>query len=227
MADGWIKLNRSIQDHWLWKHEPYDKARAWIDLLMLANYEDKKVLYKGEIILCKKGDVNLSINYLAKRWKWDRKTVRKFIDALEKDEMVTSSVTKHRTTITIVNYGIYQDLGTTKGTTKRTSKSQQDGQPSPITKEMKKDNNILSNDNIGANRFAPPTFEEVQAYCTERNNRVDARRWFDFYSAKGWMVGKNKMKDWRAAVRTWEKGDGNGSTGNKDSGSGVYTSYKF
>jgi hypothetical protein len=55
--------------------------------------------------------------------------------------------------------------------------------------------------------FTPPTLEEVKAYCNERNNKIDAERWYDFYSSKGWMIGKNKMKDWKAAVRTWEKSD--------------------
>lgn len=54
--------------------------------------------------------------------------------------------------------------------------------------------------------FIKPTFEEVQAYCQERNNGVDVARWFDYYTANGWKVGKNAMKDWRAAVRTWERG---------------------
>lgn len=53
--------------------------------------------------------------------------------------------------------------------------------------------------------FTPPTLEEVKAYCEERNNGIDAERFIDFYSSKGWMVGKNKMKDWKASVRTWEK----------------------
>lgn len=50
-----------------------------------------------------------------------------------------------------------------------------------------------------------PTLEEVKAYCKERNNGVDAERWFNYYSANGWKVGKNPMKDWKAAVRTWER----------------------
>lgn len=52
--------------------------------------------------------------------------------------------------------------------------------------------------------FIPPTVEEVAAYCRERKNKVDPNRFVDFYSMKGWMVGKSKMKDWKAAVRTWE-----------------------
>ena len=53
--------------------------------------------------------------------------------------------------------------------------------------------------------FKPPTLEEVIAYCEERGNNVDAGKWYDFYASKGWMVGRNKMKDWKAAVRTWER----------------------
>lgn len=54
-----------------------------------------------------------------------------------------------------------------------------------------------------AKRFTPPTVKEVEDYCRENNFDVDAQRFVDFYSSKGWMVGKNKMKDWRAAVRNW------------------------
>lgn len=53
--------------------------------------------------------------------------------------------------------------------------------------------------------FKPPTIEEVQAYCRERGNKVDAERWHNHYSSNGWMVGKTKMVDWKAAVRTWER----------------------
>lgn len=53
-------------------------------------------------------------------------------------------------------------------------------------------------------RFVVPSLEEVQAYCTERNNGIDAQRFIDFYSAKNWYVGKNKMVDWKACIRTWE-----------------------
>lgn len=77
-------------------------------------------------------------------------------------------------------------------------------------------------------RFIPPTVEEVRAYCIERKNRVDPEKFVAFYSAKGWMIGKNKMKDWKQAVITWEKGDsrgastsasmGQGQDGRKDSG---------
>jgi predicted phage replisome organizer len=64
-----------------------------------------------------------------------------------------------------------------------------------------------TNDNPKRKVFTPPTVEEVKQYCQERNNNVDAETFVDFYECKGWMVGKNKMKDWKAAVRTWERKD--------------------
>jgi hypothetical protein len=56
-------------------------------------------------------------------------------------------------------------------------------------------------------RFSPPTVDEVAEYCRERRNKVDPQRFVDFYAAKGWKIGQNPMKDWRAAVRTWEQRD--------------------
>lgn len=53
--------------------------------------------------------------------------------------------------------------------------------------------------------FSPPTQEQVEEYCRSRNNNVDAQKFVDFYTAKDWMIGRNKMKNWQASVRTWER----------------------
>lgn len=81
------------------------------------------------------------------------------------------------------------------------------GEESPTTKTKRK-------------RFTPPTVEEVQAYCRERKNNVNAQRFVDYYTANGWKAGRNPMKDWKACVRTWEQNQrpqtrpayGNGAT---------------
>lgn len=68
----------------------------------------------------------------------------------------------------------------------------------------------IGKDSIGKDRLdssKPPTLDEVKAYCQERGNRVDPERFIDYYTANGWKVGKNPMKDWKAAVRTWERQD--------------------
>lgn len=86
-------------------------------------------------------------------------------------------------------------------------------------KEIEKD--INKSDKPKRTQFKPPTREEVQAYCKERNNSVDAERFIDHYTSNGWMVGKNKMKDWKASVRTWEK-NGNNQT-NKSTKTSKYS----
>lgn len=81
--------------------------------------------------------------------------------------------------------------------------------PKDKTKDKTKDNSLPPNgvSDTRAKRFTPPTLDDVSAYIRERGSNVDAQRFLDFYTAKGWMVGKNRMKDWKAAVRTWEKRD--------------------
>lgn len=56
-------------------------------------------------------------------------------------------------------------------------------------------------------RFEKPTLSEIKEYCIERNNNVDAQHFYDYYESNGWKVGKNSMKDWKAAVRTWERSE--------------------
>ena len=88
---------------------------------------------------------------------------------------------------------------------------------------LEKEIEVLKNNNIGKNnntqesgntpksekkeRFKAPTVEEVQEYCTERGNNIDAQHFIDYYSARGWMLGKNHIKDWKACIRTWERND--------------------
>ena len=64
------------------------------------------------------------------------------------------------------------------------------------------------NDSI-VKRFTKPTVEELTAYCKERNNNIDGEYFYNYYKSKGWMIGKNKMKNWKSAIATWEKRDFN------------------
>lgn len=74
-----------------------------------------------------------------------------------------------------------------------------------IEKDKEKERENVKADKPPHTRFIPPLIDEVSDYCKERGNGVDAQRFIDYYSANGWKVGKNSMKDWRAAVRTWER----------------------
>ena len=146
---GWFKINRDIQNHWIWKsNEPFDKRSAWIDLILLANHKDFKTLYKGQVVQRKRGDVNTSIRYLADRWNWDRRKVGRFISAMQKDGMCTIHSTADGTTITIENYGKYQNKSTTDGTTDGAGsvpeKSTTDGTTdAPYDKNLKNSKNFI------------------------------------------------------------------------------------
>ena len=87
-----------------------------------------------------------------------------------------------------------------------------------ITKEVNTKDNISIVD-TSKKRFVAPTIAEVQEYCDERGNDVDAEKFISYYTSNGWRVGKNPMKDWKAAVRTWEK-NSYGKPINKNSDAG-------
>jgi len=76
-------------------------------------------------------------------------------------------------------------------------------------------------------KFIIPTVEEISNYCLERKNSVDAQNFFDFYQSKGWKIGKNQMKDWKASVRTWEKNNNSNKTQNDGSGKQITGKQQF
>lgn len=85
--------------------------------------------------------------------------------------------------------------------------TQMDTQSDTINKQKQKQNEKKDTKVSKEKRFAPPSVEAVAEYCQKRGNNVDPQRFVDFYQAKGWMVGNNRMTDWQAAVRTWEQRD--------------------
>ena len=121
---GYIKLDRKIMESFLWTDKPFAYGQAWVDLLMLANWKELKELYNGALVQRRPGEIACSIEWLAKRWGWNRKKVMKFLDILESDEMVTQNRTTKGTTITVLNWAKYQTDGTTKGTANGTTVGQ-------------------------------------------------------------------------------------------------------
>lgn len=106
---GWISIYRKIQDSWLWNEKPFDKSHAWIDLLLLANYQDKKVLLGNELLIVKRGSFITSQKKLMNRWGWGSEKTRKFLKLLDSDGMISFNADKCKTTIAINNYEEYQN----------------------------------------------------------------------------------------------------------------------
>lgn len=80
----------------------------------------------------------------------------------------------------------------------------------------------IEENRINKKRFKKPTLEEVENYCEERSNGINAQSFIDFYESKGWMIGKNKMKDWKAAVRNWERNRSKYNISEKDTPKWLY-----
>lgn len=141
MDKGWIKLNRQIQDHWIW--DDPEKLKAWIDIILLANHETRKIEMRDGLVSVKRGQFVTSIDKLAARWKWSRNRVYRFLSVLESDGMVQRKSNRYRTTITVVNYSKYQDRQNTNGTTNGTPNDTTDGTPNGTRTRKKKNEKEL------------------------------------------------------------------------------------
>lgn len=115
---GFIKIYRSIEDNPIWKSEErFSRRDAWIDLLLMANHEQRTVIINGEEIIVNRGQRFTSLDNLANRWHWnDRKTVLRYLRLLEKLGMLTRCATHRGTLLTIVNYDKFQGGGTPDAT---------------------------------------------------------------------------------------------------------------
>ena len=148
---GWISIHRKIQECFLWvDKEPFDRRSAWIDLLLLANHEEKKMLFDGKPISVNRGERVTSIRILADRWHWSRTKVTSFLNMLEMENMIVRKSDSKKTLLTIVNYGIYQDVESEK----KPQKSHRKATEKPQKSTNNNDNND-NNDN-NENNIIPP-----------------------------------------------------------------------
>ena len=117
MAVGWIKLYRQLQDCDIWiDDEPFDCRSAWIDLLLLANHEDKNIIFDGHRVTVQRGQYLTSVRKLAARWRWGKHKTLSYLKLLEECEMIVREADSRRTLVTIVNYEIYQAREDNEGT---------------------------------------------------------------------------------------------------------------
>ena len=140
---GWIKIHRQIQNCLIWDDKPFNMASAWIDLLLLANHEDKETIFDKKPILVKRGQRITSVRELSARWGWGKDKTLRFLRLLESEKMIVKDSDSRRTLLTIVNYGVYQDCETENETVIRTLTGQ--SQATNKNDKNDKNNNIRSN----------------------------------------------------------------------------------
>ena len=141
MQQGWIKLHRSLLEHFVWTDKPFNMGAAWVDLVLMANYDENKVSINGNVVRVERGQIFTSYRFLAERWGWSLGRVKRFIDVLESDEMMTVERSKNGTRLTLVNYSNFQDVQNTNGTPTEHQRNT-DGTLTEQNKEIKKDKKV-------------------------------------------------------------------------------------
>jgi len=191
---GWVKLDRSIQWHWVYKDKPFNYSAAWLDLIMMAYFIEGKsrhaeILQEGELIVTQ--------HDLADRWGWGRQKVRRFLRRLTVDSMVIQYATNRATKITICNYSKFQQNGTKRVTIKQPASNQQttNKQPALYNKNEKNEEECII---IGSINFKLSFVEDKKKLFPMLDVLGEIRKCINWHTSKG-----RKMKDWNRAVANW------------------------
>ncbi|MDD3019499.1 MAG: hypothetical protein PHX61_00800 [Alphaproteobacteria bacterium] len=205
MDNGWIKIHRKLID-WQWFDKP-EMVQLFVFFLLSANHESKK--WNGTTI--KRGQFVTSLESVKLKTGLSIQTIRTCIKRLKLTNEITSTSTSRFTIITICNYASYQQKENTTNkpintpNNKQVTNEQQTSNKRLTTNKNDKNEKNIKERAENAKRFTPPSINDVQIYVSEKGYSVDAESFVSFYQSKNWFVGKNKMKDWHAAVVTWEK----------------------
>ena len=106
---GWVKVHRIIQNNWIWEDKPFSRGQAFVDLIMMMNYEDKKLMFNGTLIEVKRGSTITSIRKLSEKWGWSKGKVDHFLKQLQNDKTITYKKDSKKTVVTLENYDLYQN----------------------------------------------------------------------------------------------------------------------
>lgn len=173
IPSGWVKLHRQIQQSSMWMERPFDRARAWVDLLLLANFTDGTIRKRGIKVAVKRGQVGLSERELADRWGWSRGKVRRFLWELEMVQQIEpqNGPQKNNVTslITITNYDQYQ------------KNEPQNGPGNSTTNGPQTDHRMPQHPNLPS-EFAPKKVKKVKNITLPaKSSPADSRLFSDWF----------------------------------------------
>jgi hypothetical protein len=207
MAGDWVKLHRKIIESQAFS-DP-DLLRLWIFMLCRANY--RRNFFRGAEVAV--GEMAFTHRLLADALGWSRGKLGRALARLTEMGNITIKAGRDFSVISICNWASYQACGNeawdadgaANGATDRATDGAANG---AIPKKGKK----LRREEGKKSQSARPTLAEVEAYCRERSNGIDPGHFHDYYEAQGWRRSNgNPIRDWRAAVRTWERNQANGT----------------
>lgn len=189
---GWIAIHRQLQDSDIWS-KPHEWLKIWMFILLNVSYENKRY---------PRGTYFFRYQWIADRTGASYDQVRRCIDYLKISHSIATQKATQGIIITVLNFAKYQDITKFKSQTEKSNHA---------TRKPRGSHNTTNNatmqqeTNIRESRFAPPTLSDVIGEIDQkRYTTVKAEAFWNFYEAKGWMVGKSKMKNWKSALAGWE-----------------------
>jgi hypothetical protein len=168
---------------------------------MKATHREYDQIVGCQLVHLIPGEFIFGLNKASDELKMSVRSIRTLIAFLKKSQNLTIKTTNKYSIISIVNWDTYQQTEIINDT--QSDKPPTSNRQATDNKQEQK-NKSTKEKTEGDKIFSPPALDEVAEYCRSRNNNVDPSMWIDFYTAKNWMIGKNKMSNWKAAVRTWE-----------------------
>lgn len=213
--NGYIKIHRKILDNPIVCKDG-DHFAIWCYLLLNATHKELDVLFKGERLTLKEGQLLTGRKSISQKLKISESKVQRVLNRFESEQQIEQQTSSQNRLITITKWHEYQEseqqieqqLNNERTTTEQRVNT---------NKNDKNVINIINNkkENIKRKKFEKPTLEEVSQYCKERKNNINPSSFINYYESNGWMVGKNPMKDWKACVRSWETKNYNKQSNNK------------
>jgi len=179
-------------------------VHLWIHLLFRANHTDREESLGGKPIICKPGQFTTGRKQLSQDTGISESKIERLLFKFENiEQQIEQRKTNTNRLISILNWNEYQNSEQQieqQANNDRTTTEQRVDTLKEY-KEVKNDNKLK--------KFTKPSLFEIESYCIERKNNVDHNKFFNYYESNGWKVGRNPMKDWKAAVHTWENNNSN------------------
>lgn len=203
MSGGAIWLSRSIWDNPIVTKDA-EYLAVWIWLLTHAVWKKSEVMFGGKSKILKPGELTTGRKKIASETKVDENKVYRALRLFKREQLIEQQTDRQCTLISILKWSKYQ-------------KCEQESELQVNNDRTTSEQRVNTKEEIeqgeqgeqGNRRTVPPRIEWVREYADQRalegHGVTDAERFFSYYESNGWKVGKNPMKDWQAAFRTWER----------------------